>query len=338
MSSWQNLELRERLAILTSISEKTGIPVENAIEKDWWVSIVLKALFQTTCATHLSFKGGTSLSKGWNLIQRFSEDIDLGLYYSFFGNEPQNNNQRKTLRKKSRRYINKVLITELREKLEELGIDSYTITLEEDADSDKDPTVIFVNYTSVLADQNEYVAPVVKIEISCLSMSEPCELRNISSLIFEHFPEEDSVNTCNIPTVLPTRTFLEKVFLLSEEFSKDNPRYIRMSRHLYDLEKLMDTEYGKNALEDIDLYSKIVNHRKINYHLGYVDYSKHHPSTIVFIPPTENQEEWANDYKDMITNFIYGDSLSFEELIKKMEELTVQFRKIEMKDNVIESE
>lgn len=338
MSSWQRLELKERLAILTSVSEKTGIPVENAIEKDWWVSIVLKALFQTTCATHLSFKGGTSLSKGWNLIQRFSEDIDLALYYPFFGDEPQNNNQRKTLRKKSHRYINEVLITELDKKLKELGVESYTIAPEEDADSDKDPTVIFVNYTSILADQKEYVAPVVKIEISCLSMSEPCELRNISSLIFEHFPEEDSVSTCNIPTVLPTRTFLEKVFLLSEEFSKDNPRHIRMSRHLYDLEKLMDTEYGKDALEDIDLYSKIVNHRKTNYHLGYVDYSKHHPSEIVFIPSAENQERWANDYKDMIASFIYGDSLSFEELMKRLEELTTQFRQIKIENLTIKNE
>lgn len=336
MSSWQKLELKERSAILTNVSEKTGIPVENAIEKDWWVSIVLKALFQTTCSTHLTFKGGTSLSKGWNLVQRFSEDIDLALHHSFIGDPPQNNNQRKTLRKKSRKYINETLIEELDDKLKKLGVSDYSIVPEEEADSDKDPTVIFVNYTSILSEQKEYVNPTIKIEISCLSMSEPCELRDISSLIFDYLPEEDSINTCNIPTVLPTRTFLEKIFLLSEEFCRDNPRFIRMSRHLYDLEKLMDTEFGKNALLDADLYKQIVNHRAVNYHLGYVDYKKHHPVMIAFTPSITEMEKWSNDYKDMITNFIYEDGAkSFDNLIKRMEELTARLREMEIDGDII---
>jgi len=339
MSSWQNLELKERLAILTSVSEKTGIPVENAIEKDWWVSIVLKALFQATCSTHLTFKGGTSLSKGWNLIERFSEDIDLALHHSFFGDTPQNNNQRKTLRKKSRKYINETLIKELDNELKKLGINDYSVVPEEEADSDKDPTVLFVNYTSILSEQKEYVTPTVKIEISCSSMSEPCELRDISSLIFDYFPKEDSINTCKIPTVLPTRTFLEKIFLLSEEFCKDNPRHIRMSRHLYDLEKLMDTEFGKDALTNTDLYKQIVNHRAVNYHLGYVDYKKHHPATIAFAPSADQLGKWDNDYKDMITNFIYEDTpKAFNELIKRMEELTARLRDMEIDDNIIDNE
>lgn len=337
MSSWQKLELKERLAILTTVSEKTGIPVENAIEKDWWVSIVLKALFQTNCSTHLTFKGGTSLSKGWNLIQRFSEDIDLALHHSFFGDTPQNNNQRKTLRKKSRRYVNETLIEELDDKLKELGVSDYSVAPEEGVDSDKDPTVIFVNYTSILSEQKEYVTPTVKIEISCSSMSEPYELRDIFSLIFDYFPEEDSINTCKIPTVLPTRTFLEKLFLLSEEFCKDNPRCIRMSRHLYDLEKLMDTEFGKNALTDTELYKQIVNHRAVNYHLGHVDYKKHHPATITFMPSTDEMEKWSDDYKDMVTNFIYEDGAkNFDDLIKRMEELTARLRDVKIDGNIIE--
>ncbi len=335
MSSWQKLELKERLAILTSVSEKTGIPVEDAIEKDWWVSIVLKALFQTNCSNYLTFKGGTSLSKGWKLIQRFSEDIDLALHHSFFGSTPQNNSQRKTLRKKSRKYINEILASELDEALRNIGVDDYSISIEENADSNKDPVVVYVNYTSILSDQNKYITPVVKIEISCLSMSEPCELRDISSLIFEHFPNEDNINACKIPTVLPTRTFLEKIFLLNEEFCKETPRHIRMSRHLYDLEKLMDTEYGKDALANIDLYKQIVKHRAINYHLGYVDYKKHHPSTITFAPSIDNQE-WNNDYKNMASTFIYGDSLPFNELIKRMEELTTRCRGVKMEGDIIE--
>jgi len=337
MSCWQKLEKGERLIILSMVSGGTGI-VENAIEKDWWVSIVLKALFQTTCATYLTFKGGTSLSKGWNLIQRFSEDIDLALHHSFFGNAPQNNNQRKNLRKGTRKYIKETLIDELDNELKKLGVSDYSITIEDGVDSDKDPTTVFVNYTSILPDQNDYLIPMVKIEISCLSMLDPYVLCDISSLIFDLLPEEDGINACKIATVLPMRTFLEKIFLLSEEFCKEKPRHIRMSRHLYDLEKLMDTEHGKDALANTDLYKQIVNHRSTNYHLGYVDYEKHHPSTIIFMPSADDLEKWNDDYENMKTNFIYGDSLSFDELKNRMEGLTAKLRNIEIDGNIIVNE
>ena len=76
-----------------------------AIEKDWWVTVVLNALFKCSCADQLIFKGGTSLSKGWNLIERFSEDIDLSVSHEFFGIEKTTKNQREKLRKKARRYF-----------------------------------------------------------------------------------------------------------------------------------------------------------------------------------------------------------------------------------------
>lgn len=99
----------------------------------------------------------------------------------------------------------------------------------------------------------KYIPPRVKIEISCLSMNEPTEDRLISSYIEQTFPGEDAAATATVRTVVPTRTFLEKAFLLCEEFQKQTPRHVRMSRHLYDLERLMDTGFGKQALQDIDL-------------------------------------------------------------------------------------
>ena len=78
MTPWTKLSKEERLTILTNIAEEKGI-VENAIEKDFWVSMVLRSIFSLPYADALVFKGGTSLSKGWNLIERFSEDIDLAI-------------------------------------------------------------------------------------------------------------------------------------------------------------------------------------------------------------------------------------------------------------------
>ena len=80
-------------------------------------------------------------------------------------------------------------------------------------------------------------------------MSEPHEYCEIHSLIFDKFPEEDDEMTASIKTVTPSRTFLEKALLLSEEFQKKEPRSLRMSRHLYDLDRLMDTEFAQKSIE-----------------------------------------------------------------------------------------
>ena len=96
---WLNNELVDRLAMLqqTEIGH-SGIN-RLAIEKDWWVTVTLKALFQTDCRDSLIFKGGTSLSKGFNIIERFSEDIDLAISHTFFGIESTSKSQREKLRK-----------------------------------------------------------------------------------------------------------------------------------------------------------------------------------------------------------------------------------------------
>ena len=114
---WINNDLIDRLAMLqqTEIAHP-GIN-QVAIEKDWWVTVTLKALFQTECADSLLFKGGTSLSKGFNIIERFSEDIDLAINHSFFGIENTSKNQREKLRRLSRTYIHETLSMQLDEHL-----------------------------------------------------------------------------------------------------------------------------------------------------------------------------------------------------------------------------
>jgi hypothetical protein len=119
---------------------------------------------------------------------------------------------------------------------------------------------------------------------------------------------------------------LEKLFLLAEEFQKDKPRSVRMSRHLYDLEKLMDTEYGREALADRTLYDTIVEHRRAYYALKYVNYDLHAPASINFMIPKQAIESWKADYADMRRFFIYGQSLEFDELMQKISELQKRVR------------
>ncbi len=344
---WINLSLEERIASAQAVAASRNID-ERAVEKDWWVTAVLKALYNTECAPWLNFKGGTSLSKGWSLIDRFSEDADLSIGREFFLQVKQlscakaeNNNQRKNLRKASRDYVHDHLSVYLREELEKLQISGFTVrnhTHEETPNGsrpishDWDPTVIFIDYDSVFPSYDGDIQPRVKIEISCQSMDEPFEIKKISTMLHEQFNELDSGLTAAIRTVSPARTFLEKIFLLAEELQKDHPRFRRMSRHLYDIEKIMDTPYGKAALEDTELYKAIVSHRATVYHLGYVgDYSIDYPENISFIPRGEVLDNYRKDYEEnMVDGYIYGEAIPFEQLIARMDELQNRIRAIKL--------
>ncbi|MGN1220214.1 MAG: nucleotidyl transferase AbiEii/AbiGii toxin family protein [Candidatus Cryptobacteroides sp.] len=344
MSLWQHLNESERIAAIQTAAADKHIE-ERAVEKDWWVTAVLNALFKTSCRDYLLFKGGTSISKGWPIIERFSEDIDLSLGRKFFLEElgipyaaAENNTQLMRLRKASRKFIHGTLSKELTEELTQMGISGFRLSNQttmpspegpKPIDTDRDPTVITVEYESIFPAYEGDILPSVKIEISCLSMSEPFEEKTITSLIHDRFPELDEELTCSIRTVTPSRTFLEKAFLLNEEFQKEQPRSRRMSRHLYDLEKLMDTEYGRDAIEDSELYRAIVEHRRKFYHLGYVSYDLDYPSAIDFVPKGNIREAYRRDYNDnMVNGYIYGSAISFDTLIERMEELLLRFRNI----------
>lgn len=95
----------------------------------------------------------------------------------------------------------------------------------------------------------------------------------------------------------------------------------RLSRHLYDIEKLSQTKFAKIALQDGNLYNAIVAHRSKFSPISGVDFGHHQPATIVFIPPAHLLPDWEADYKQMQENMIYGETLPFKELIKSLSEL-----------------
>jgi hypothetical protein len=173
-------------------------------------------------------------------------------------------------------------------------------------------------------DKVEYILPQVKIEIGSRSLMEPQTNRNFKSLVGEQFtgyPFADENIT--IPTVVPERTFLEKIFLLHEIFQlgTDKKDVERRSRHFYDLEKIMDTKYAESALKDKELYDTIVLHRKKVTPVRGIDYSNHSPEKINLIPSDEVIGDWEKDYKIMQLNMFYNPSLPFNELMDRMKEL-----------------
>ena len=286
MEKWFSLAESERKETINQVSAMTGL-IPTAIEKDWWVMIALNAIYRSEYAEYLVFKGGTSLSKSYGLIERFSEDIDLAIDRSFFGFDGVLNPKAVTkLRKKTCEFITQVFIEKLEGILIAMGVKEFTLNHVDFERSDTDPLAIELKYKS-LTEKVDYLKPRILIEISSRSLRDPFENRELVSFIGSNYPELPFVDKpIVVPTVLPTRTFLEKIFLLHEEFQKPKGREIRskrMTRHLYDISKLMDTRYMEDALADRELYNTIVEHREMLTNVSWVDYLKHVPKEIDFV-------------------------------------------------------
>lgn len=329
MNEWLKLPPNRRLEILKQVNNQTGLPLQ-AIEKDWWVTIVLKAIFTSQYALHFVFKGGTSLSKAYNLIDRFSEDIDLAIDRSFLGFEGElSKTQIKKLRKASGYFIINDFRKELNKRLQELDIpaETYTLTTNENIDDTSDPHTLELEYKTIV-EQGDYLPQRVLIKIGARSLIEPSEERSIKSIIDETYDTQKFVMApFNVSVVIPTRTFLEKAFLLHEEFQKPikKIRHNRLTRHLYDLERLMDHPFGLEAMKDKELFQIIVNHRTRYTPVRGISYDFHTPKTLNFIPPPEVIDLWKNDYQAMRVNMFYGETLEFDALIKRLTELKSRF-------------
>jgi hypothetical protein len=332
MINWLKLTAEERNDILGLVSKRTGLPA-YAIEKDWWVTLALYAIFRTEWKDNIVFKGGTSLSKSWGLIERFSEDIDLVIDRSVLGfGEELSKTKVKELRKASCAFTSGIFRDTLENELLAIGVpkDLFKLKVANTTESDRDPQILELYYISSL-EKGIYLKEAVLIEIGARSLREPSEQRIVNSIVSETLGDtKTSGEPFSILTVTPVRTFLEKIFLLHEEFSKpaEKVRIDRMSRHLYDIDRIIDTEYGEQAIKDADLYDSIVDHRsKFNVIRG-IDYSNHGQNKINFVPPAEVMDEWEADYKAMQKDMIYGESKPFKKIIERLTSLQERFREI----------
>lgn len=331
MKDWIHKKEIERLDLLRLVSGKANLP-DFMIEKDWWVTTALKAIFTCDLHKHFAFKGGTSLSKSWNLLNRFSEDIDIVIDKSLFGvtdDQELGRSQREKLRDAAHAFVMKKVQPILHARMLTIGVpeSTFKIYAEESKSSDQDPTIILLDYSSLTAIKNDYTKSQVKIEIGVRAMMEPYETRPVSSLLSQYL---DMNETVGVSTVLPQRTFWEKSFLLHELFQKplDKMEIARMSRHWYDLHYLAKAGFAEKAIQDKALYEAIRNHRKAFTKVPGVDYDTLSPTSFGLFPPKAKDVDWGNDYKKMIESYIYRDAPSLEDLIDSIREISELFKKI----------
>ena len=323
----------QQRTILEQAAIKQGLP-KQAIEKDLWVTAMLQILFSLHCAENLVFKGGTSLSKIWRLISRFSEDIDLAIDRSVFELEGDlTKKQVKKLRKASSLFVRDTLYPQLVEVVNQTSLkDMCQIEPEPDGEGDAtypEPRSIFIRYKSVLDDELDYIPPVVKVEAGARSLLEPYAETTITSMVEEALPSiSTTISDVVVKTAIAEKTFLEKAFLLHELFSVSNEvEARRRSRHIYDLHMMMKQGIADKAVPNEELWQTIHHHRSTLTSMSGVDYSMDIRKNIQLIPPKESLSEWLKDYEDMSLAMIYGEKPVFDELLHSMNRLELLFRK-----------
>ena len=324
----------EKISFFVKAAEGTTLPPQ-AIEKDWWVTKVLFAIRSLDYRDSVQFKGGTSLSKGWHLIDRFSEDVDLSVDRAFLGfpGELSKNQVSSKLRKKAKEFILGAFYDNLPVALESVGIprEAYRLSSNDNGVPTQDPVQIFIDYDSAFP-PGGYILPRVMLEITGRSYEEAVSETAICSLLDDRLPGNAFASSSfMVVTVEPERTFIEKVCLLHEEFNKSlgDIRYHRMSRHLYDLFMMCGEGVDKKALNNEELFRGIVKHRFTYNRIDGVDYNTETPGHFNIVPPDEIIDEWRKDYDEMKREMIYSKQKpSFDEIIVRIHQLNDQLNKM----------
>jgi hypothetical protein len=277
------------------------------------------------------------LSKAWKLINRFSEDIDLAIDKDFFFKSEKGWPRKEItkLRKEAGIYSTGSFFEELKVELQKRGYNELGYKVIETSDSDHDPRVLEIYYPNVIKSDTAYILPRVQIEVSCRSLREPFSVQTFGSLVDEFYTEKDFAKPLfEVPTINAERTFLEKLFLLHEEFHRPptKMRVDRLSRHLYDVYHLTKAKVGEKAINNKELYETIVAHRYKFSRVGALAYNLHHPKTLNPIPPQSVLADWEADYSKMKEDMIYEENKpSFEEIIKKLTELKEKINALDWK-------
>lgn len=278
----------------------------NVIEKDIWLTLVLKLLFGMPGRKSMAFKGGTSLSKVHGVIKRFSEDVDitvdfreLGCQYSVPQLRELSGNKRKqeseALINAVSIYIRDTLCPYLNNELKNYGCASEcVVSLSDDGES------ILVHYPTRASDTQGYLRDHVLVEFGGRNIIDPNEAHCIQPDIAELFEGIVFPRAENVVVLSPARTFWEKVTLIHAQCNKTIPAgKERVSRHWYDLAMLLQHQVGQTAKNDLELLKDVVALKSVFYNSATAYYDRCVSGELNLIPDQENLRLLSADYDAM---------------------------------------
>jgi len=340
MDDVARLPLTDRIDLFAEVARRRGL-TPAVIEKDFWVCWALKRLFSLPDPpAGLLFKGGTSLSKVFGIIERFSEDVDLSFDRSGLGFGGESDPLNATSGKKRKHGLEALTETcqrVIRERLLPQLAESFSSALGEPpsaawgmelAEDDPDgQTLLFYYPTEERADDDEpaYIRSAVRMEIGARSDHWPAIEATVASYAAEDFPHVFKETGCKIHVLAAERTFWEKVTVLHmwHHAPADKKFRDRQSRHYYDVVRLYEHDLGKAAIKDTELLLKVARHKEVFFPAAWARYADAKPGTLRLVPPDARLPELEQDYRKM-QEMIFGEAPAFERLLDTLHRIEAE--------------
>ena len=294
------------------------------LEKDFWMCWALDALFSIPGHHPMVFKGGTSLSKAYSLIDRFSEDVDITLDYRHFGDEfdPFASGASRTgiknfiarLQQHVRSYVLDAIVPALTTATSDATSEGFQVEVDEIGER------VWFRYPSAIRDMNPYIKKHVLLEIGSRGVTEPSQSRKIIPYIAGQLQDME-FPAASARVLLPARTLWEKIVLLHVESHRNRRAGIpeRHSRHWYDVAMMIGSSDGKKAVADRQMLREVIGHQKVFFHSGYANYDDCLSGKARLVPESGKLAELQDDYEQMRSSGMLAASApDFESIIRQL--------------------
>ncbi len=307
---------RELFAAFEETGQRLGIAA-HIVEKDFWVCWLLRLIFtDTLLGDHLVFKGGTSLSKVFGVIHRFSEDIDLAVDPDWLGfkgdSRPDAAGSRSGFDKRIKvletaciETVGNRFMPALARRVAEYlpGVSASALLFEVDS-ATHSPVLLFAYPRAGRSTGS--LRPQVKLEFGALYDQRPVGTHTITPLLAEVFPDLFRDASCSVVALEAERTFWEKATILHAEYHRpaDKPTPLGISRHYYDLYCLTRNTAGERALADIDLLNRVREHKQSFFRSAWAHYDTAVPGSFRLAPLRGRLSELERDYRGMADMFM----------------------------------
>ena len=332
MLEFARLPLDQRVPYFQEVANRRGL-TRLIVEKDFWVCFSLRLLFSTPAlADKFVFKGGTSLSKVFGVIKRFSEDIDLSVDPDSLGfggeNRPDAAKSRSQFEKRWKK-LNDACIAAVDQKVrptleqaiqDTLGPTSDGATyLSFKLDEQTHLPVLTFRYPTIEPARPGYVHPQVKFELGSLMDQRPIGDHTVTPRVAEEFPALFAAPACRVVALEIERTFWEKATTLHIEYYRpaDKPMRSRLSRDCYDICCMAAHPAGRRAMEDLDLLTRVVRHKRTYFQSAWANYDAAKPGSLRLVPAGSRLADPKVDYQQMQEMFTEPPP-PFDEILRQL--------------------
>ncbi|WP_026616814.1 nucleotidyl transferase AbiEii/AbiGii toxin family protein [Ensifer aridi] len=327
------LPAADRAALFGETGAGRGV-ANTIIEKDFWVCWTLKRLFglHGKDAATLVFKGGTSLSKAFGAIRRFSEDIDLSFDRADLGYTGNRDPEKEGISKKQANKLIEALVSDVEQHIAEKLLPALRSAVVEqlgeptkggwslEIDAADAQTVNFHYPTALAAAEYEsmgYITPRVKLELGARGDPWPTEKRVIRPYAADDYPGFFEDPDTTVVVLSARRTFWEKATALHAEAHRpaNSPTPQYFSRHYYDLAMLLATDEGKAAAADFELLAQVAKHKATFFRSGWASYDTARPGTLRLLPDENRIKDLRADYRAMAPMMFDDRPPPFDEIL-----------------------